>query len=134
MLLREGPGATEEYSPNTEMVARLWELYLQSGFLSARILGFLDSSNIHLVDRAVVTQLLDSLPKKPFKVVPVHDCFRVHPNYGNDLRRQYNLLLSLLARSNMLSFLLSQLLGKQIPIAKVGFFADEILDANYALS
>jgi hypothetical protein len=49
----------------------------------------------------------------------VHDCFRVLPNYGNDLRRQYNLLLSQMAESNLLSSIVSQITGRKIQADKL---------------
>lgn len=134
-VVYEGPGALRDASSSDgQMVAKLWELYEKSGYLSARILEHLDSSNVHLVNTDPVQDLLDSLPPKPFRIVPVHDCFRVHPNYGNDLRRQYNTQLALVAQSNMLQFLLSQVVGKTITINKQADLAPEILDADYALS
>ena len=55
-------------------------------------------------------------------------------NYGNDLRRQYNHLLTRLAKSNMLSFLLSQMEGKHVQITKKNpFMWKEIQHANYSL-
>lgn len=133
-LIIEGPSGEYEESEDNKMVAVLWEHYLKSGYLSARILKHLNSSNIHMVDTDPLQDLLDSMPLRPFKVIPIHDCFKVHPNYGNDLRKQYNLQLSLLARSNMLSYLLTQLLGNHIPINKQSDMADEVLRADYALS
>lgn len=134
-LICEGPGADrDETSEKSAMVARLWALYEKSGYLSARILDYLDSSNIHLVDTDPLQDLLDSMPDKPFKIIAVHDCFRVHPNYGNDLRRQYNLQLGLIAKSNMLQFLLSQVLDQNICINKQADLFGEVLDSNYALS
>jgi len=134
-LLVEGPGAAAgEPSEKTEMLLKLWELYQQSGYLSARIIDFIDSTNVHLIDAEPVHQLIDSMPPKPFKVIPVHDCFRVHPNYGNDIRRQYNLQLYLIAKSNMLEFMLRQILKLDGRIEKLDHFEQEILEANYALS
>jgi hypothetical protein len=132
-LINTGP-CGKNPSKNTPMVRTLWEMYEKSGYLSCRILDYLDSTNIHLVDTDPLQDLLDSMPEKPFKILPVHDCFRVHPNYGNDLRKQYNLQLALIAQSNMLSFLLSQILGTTVPVNKQGDFAEEILQADYALS
>lgn len=61
--------------------------------------------------------------------------FRCLPNYGNDLRKQYNLQLHLIAKSNMLSDLLSQLNGYEMKIGKLDpTLANDILEANYALS
>ena len=60
--------------------------------------------------------------------------FRCLANYGNDLRRQYNHLLTRLAKSNMLSFLLSQMEGKHVQITKKNpFMWKEIQHANYSL-
>lgn len=63
------------------------------------------------------------------------DCFRCLANYGNDLREQYNLQLHLIARSNMLSFILSQLVGGNVAIHKQDpTLANDILHSNYSLS
>lgn len=113
---------------------RVWSLYKQSGYLSARILTLLDCSNLHCVKASVVLDLINSLPKKSFKVISVHDCFRCLPNYANDLRKQYVLQLHLIAKSNMLNFLMSQIMGKQVDLGIKCDFADEILNAEYALS
>lgn len=119
---------------DTDMVTTLWQLYLQSGFLSARILDHLGAANIHLVDTKAIEELLNELPKKRFEILTVHDCFRCLPNYGNDLRRQYNHLLTRIAKSDMLSFLLSQMQGKHIPITKKNpDMWKEIEHANYSL-
>jgi hypothetical protein len=118
-----------------EMVRKLWRHYQDSGYLSARILDYIDSDTLTMVDPLVIQELLDSLPPKPFTIISVHDCFRVLPNYGNDLRKQYNRQLYLLAKSDILAFLLSQLLKKPIEIEKMDeTLADDILEANYALS
>jgi hypothetical protein len=75
------------------------------------------------------------MPAKPFKVLSIHDAFRVHPLYGNDIRTQYNLQLYLIAKSKMLGYLLSQIVGKDIVIGKLDpTLADDILDTDYALS
>lgn len=125
----DGPGERVD----DPVVRRLWELYQASGYLSARILDYLDTSNIHMVDTDAVQDLLDYMPERPFKILPIHDCFKVHPNYGNDLRKQYSLQLSLIAKSDMLSFLLSQVLGVRTPVVKQANFVDEILEADYAI-
>lgn len=63
------------------------------------------------------------------------DCFRVLPNYGNDLRRQYNRLLAEVSRSDLLSFLVSQIVKRRITVTKLDpDLHVDILDANYTLS
>lgn len=120
---------------DAEMVRTLWDHYEESGFLSARILDHLYMHNLHLVDRAVIKDLIESLPAKPFKVVTVHDCFRCLPNYGNDLRKQYTNLLQLIGKSNLLQFLISQILKRKVTIGKLDEdMWKEIGDAEYALS
>lgn len=116
-------------------VERLHQLWVDSGYYSPRILDYLDEHNIDLTDRGALLSLIQSLPKKPFNVISVHDCFRCLPNYGNDLRKQYNRILSDIARSDMLSFILTQLMGRDITIHKIdpNLWVD-ILESNYALS
>lgn len=117
------------------MVPILWQHYVESGYLSARILDYLDADTIKLVDPLVIRELLSSLPQRPFQVISVHDCFRCLPQYGNDLRRQYNRQLFEIARSNLLSWLLTQITGEPHQIGKLDeTLADDILEADYALS
>ena len=57
------------------------------------------------------------------------------PSYGNDLRRQYNRLLAEVAQSDLLSFLVSQIVKRRITVSKIDpdMFGD-ILETNYSLS
>lgn len=120
---------------DTKMVTILWDHYQKSGYLSARILDHLHSENITEEMIGPVWSILGSLPKKPFKLMTIHDCFRCLPQYGNDLREQYNIQLHLIARSNLLSFLLTQITGRKMEIEKLDpTMIPEILKANYALS
>lgn len=129
------PLRKETRSADDKMVVTLWDHYLATGYLSARILSHLNEENLAHTDFQVIRELLQSLPAKPFKVIPIHDCFRCLPNYGNDLRRQYNNQLYLIARSNLLSSIISQLIGKPVAIGKLDHTLElDILDTNYALS
>jgi len=135
-LLKSGyyePKSALDRQMDAEMQV-LWDHYLQSGFLSARILDLLDNENLWWVDKTVILDLLQSLPAKPFPVLAVHDCFRVHPNYGNDLRRQYNRILSDIAKSNILQFLVDQISNEHQEVRKHGDLSNIVLTANYALS
>jgi len=120
---------------SAEMVETLWDHYLQSGFLSARILDYLYEDTMGLVDPMVIAKLFQTMPEKSFEMISVHDCFRCHPNYGNDLRRQYNIILADINDSNILPFMAGQVTGKPIKARKVGKIPREvILNGNYLLS
>jgi hypothetical protein len=57
------------------------------------------------------------------------------PNYGNDLRQQYNKILAEIAGSEMLSFLISQIVGRPIQVTKLDpTLAQDVVSTNYALS
>lgn len=112
----------------------LWERYLASGFLSARVLDLIDEKNVNMISAHRVMELIETLPVDPFPVLAIHDCFRVHPNWGNDLRRQYNRIMHQLAKSNILGDIATQITGRRQELKKVGNIADSILNADYALS
>lgn len=120
---------------NQEMVETLVDLYQKSGFLSARVLDYIDKESIKLVPEDSLRELLSLVPKKPFQCLWVHDSAHVLPNYGNDIRRLYIAQLAKIARSNLLQFILDQM-----PIEKVKFNkADpemwkEVQYSEYALS
>jgi hypothetical protein len=125
----------ETQSDDDKLVTVLWDHYKRSGYLSARILDVLNADNMGHVDPVVIWDLLESLPQKPFKVVSIHDCFRCHPNYGNDLREQYARQLMLIAKSDLLSDMISQIIGKTVKVGKVDaeLWVD-IMSTDYALS
>lgn len=129
-----GSKAASTRRKEDEMVMRIWANYLDSGFLSARILDYLDADNMGLINPTAIANLLKSLPDNPFEVISIHDCFRCLPNYGNDLRQQYNNILSAIAASVMLDFIASQITGSKKTSTKMGNIAADILDADYTLS
>lgn len=129
-------GTPDLTDPDTQMVDTLWKHYEKTGLLSARIFDYLNEDSVSAVtDRSVVFRLIYSLPAKPFKVMSIHDCFRVLPNYGNDVRRQYNNLLVELAKGDLLSHILSMVLNRTVSVGKLD--ADmwkDVAQTNYALS
>lgn len=135
-LIDEGNFGDPKDAPlMAHMTKILWARYQESGYLSARILDYLTEDTLSLVNPKEIKELLDTLPVAPFKVISIHDCFRCLPHYGNDLRKQYNIQLQLIAKSNMLQDLISQLVGRPIPIGKMnpGLWTS-IGKTNYALS
>lgn len=128
--------STVEDTESARMVQTLWNHYEKTGMLSARILDYLDEDTVGLLpDRQPVWELIYSLPRKPFQVLSIHDCFRVLPHYGNDLRRQYNNLLAELAKGDLLNAILTQITGREILIPKTEpEMWKDIKVTNYALS
>lgn len=117
------------------MVSTLWENYERSGFLSARILDYINEDTLWEVkEPEKVLKLMNSFPSKPFEVITIHDSFRVLPNYGNDIRNQYRNILVQLHESNLLMDIMSQATGKNLyEIEKVETFTDEIMNLEYAI-
>ena len=61
--------------------------------------------------------------------------FRCLPNYANDMRKQYTLQLELIAKSNLLSSIVSQIIGRDVEIGKLDpNLHKEVAQSNYALS
>lgn len=133
--IKGGYEPTHLVGANFEMVKTLMQLWEKTGMLSARIFDYLDYTNIRHVNLEPIEELLASLPKKPFKVISIHDCFRCLPNYGNDLRIQYNRQLFEIARGNLLQHIMRAITGRAIVIEKLDpeMFKD-IMDSDYALS
>ena len=129
-------GTPDMEDPDTQMVSTLWNHYLKTGLLSARIFDHLNEDSVSVItDRAVVWKLIYSLPKKPFKVMSIHDCFRVLPSYGNDVRKQYNLLLTELAKGKLLDHIISMVLGRPVALGKIDDdLWKDVVETNYALS
>jgi hypothetical protein len=124
-----------ESKDSHRMVDILWKHFKESGYLSARILDYIDSDTIVFIDPVIISELINSLPAKPFKLMATHDCWRCLPQYGNDLRWQYNNQLYLIAKSNLLSFILSQILKHKVELGKLDeTLPHDVLESDYALS
>lgn len=122
-------------SPNVKMAQTIWSHYRKSGFLSARILDYVDPSTIQFLDRAAILGLINSLPAKPFQLLTVHDCFRCLPTYVQDMRWQYTLIMALIAKSSMLEFIVNQLVDEPINFQKYDpNMWEQVLEAEYMLS
>ena len=117
-----------------ELFLSLWNNYLVTGYLSSRILEVATARNVQYVDPEPILELIGSLPKESFAVMPTHDCFRIHPNYGDSLRREYNYQLAMITRSRMLDSILSQMLNQEIKLDLGDLDWKDVLETEYALS
>lgn len=135
VLMREGTSTLRQKDLD---LLRILELFEQTHFMSAVVLEYLDEHNAgHLDDtqHAAVIQLLMSFPNKPFPIICIHDAFKFHPNYGNDVREQYVNILAQLAQSITLSSIVEQVSGKAIQVTKLSNRLPQlILESEYALS
>jgi len=119
-------------------ITKVLTQYKATGVLSAAIIDLLAEcpEGFNLLDTKAkkdLLVLLDSLPAKPFHILPIHDCFKCHPNYGNDLRNQYRHILSGLAKSNLLQHILHQMLDDDLEVTVEEDLSQEILHSEYAL-
>ena len=116
---------------------RILALFDMTGFMSAVIIEHLDVLNFgHLTEqhRAFLTRLIDSLPDRPFAIVCIHDCFKFHANYGNDVRHQYRNILAELAESEILSALASEISGRSINVKKLSHDLPALIrESEYAI-
>ena len=120
---------------NQEIVEKLVKHYEASNFLSARVLDYLDEETIKVVPTEPLEELLSLVPTEPFEMYAVHDSFHVLPNYGNELRMLYIAQLAKIARSNLLQYILDQLLTFKVKVTKGNpDMWKEILNSEYALS
>lgn len=120
---------------NQEIVEKLVKHYEASDFLSARVLDYLDEETIKVVPTEPLEELLALVPVEPFEVLCCHDSYHVLPNYGNELRMLYIAQLAKIARSNLLQYILDQLLTYKVKVTKGNpDMWKEVLNSEYALS
>lgn len=116
---------------------RLIELEDATGFLSAAMLEYIDHENAGHIGPILHDKLIDlvnSMPDVAFPVICIHDNFKFHPNYGNDVRRQYKQILSELAGSDVLSYIASELKGEPVKVNKLSTRMPQlILESEYAI-
>ena len=109
-----------------------------SKFMSAVVFEYLDENNAgHLTHEQAtkIIELIQSMPSKPFYVLAIHDCFKFHANYGNDVREQYMTILADLADSEILSSIASQITGRDMPVKKMSDNLSVLIhQSEYALS
>lgn len=116
---------------------RLLHLASITGFVSAVIFEYIDEDNYGQISPAMrdkLIDLIDSMPNTSFPLVCIHDCFKFHPTYGNDVRNQYKQILSELAASDILPSIASEITGRPITVNKVSHtLPAQILASEYAI-
>ena len=90
------------------------------------------ASQKHLEELAEIVNGM--LQYQPFELVTIHDEFKAHANNMNWVRWQYKEILALLAKSNLLDDLLSQIHGVPGTFPKLSNNLGELIqNSNYAL-
>ena len=103
-------------------------------------INILEQYSITVLSKEILIKLLEEIDfalqtKKSFQVLTIHDCYGCHPNYMNDLRRNYNHILAGMHRSNILQDILRQLYhDKEYTLELFNDdFYDEIIENDYAI-
>jgi DNA-directed RNA polymerase len=68
---------------------------------------------VHSIDGWIVRQMIAASRQQGFWMAPIHDCFYTHPNYMNQVRRNYVTILSWLAKNNILQSILTEISGRK---------------------
>jgi DNA-directed RNA polymerase len=90
---------------------------------------------VHAVDAWICRNMVKRAKEAGFHLVPIHDCFFAHPNYMNQVRQFYVDIMAELASMNMVSNILTQLIGKKYHYNKLDAdLTDSIKQSEYALS
>jgi len=113
---------------------------LAHGFISLRGIDIITERNLFMFSanyRSELVGLIDEVLKKPaFQVITIHDEFKCHPNYVNDLRKVYRGILAELADSTVGECIIREL--RNDPTYTLYKYSqdlgDEIMKAEYFLS
>lgn len=83
-----------------------------------------------------IVEVINALPKEGFDIRPIHDEFACLPRFANSMRKQFNMLIAELYKSNMLDYFCNQFELLDIkPMNDVNpEMVERILEADYLLS
>jgi hypothetical protein len=110
-------------------------LQKETKFYSLEILEYIDEYNINLIDMVQLRSMIESLPSEPFETLIIHDAIKCLPNYGNDVRQQYNNIMAEISNSNILQYIARTLTGNnKIVVNKIEDISEDIRNSEYALS
>jgi DNA-directed RNA polymerase len=90
---------------------------------------------VHSMDAWVCRQMVLMAHKQGFWLAPIHDCFYTSPQYMNQVRKNYLILLAWMCEHPVLENILRNISNKPISINKASNnLGTEVLKAEYALS
>lgn len=131
-------GAPKYEAEMTEELQNMLNIYEYSNMLDVSIIDYIDEQSVELLPDELLIKLNNTLEKMielgSSPVLTVHDAFRAHPNHCNAVRYWYKEIMSELAESNILQFIVSQIVGKQVTYTKKSNnLAEKIRNSNYAI-
>ena len=137
LLERANGKATEAVCPSDDLQNML-TIYSYSKMLDTSIINYIDADNIHSVPTELLVKLSATLSKMlelgSSPVLTVHDAFRSAPWHCNAVRYHYKEIMAELAESNILQFIVSQIVKQQVKfIKKSNNLANLIRESNYAI-
>lgn len=122
-----------------EELENMLNIYAYSDMVDVRIIDYLTQENIGCVPVGLLTKLNKTLAKMQelgsSPVLTVHDAFRAHPNHCDTVRYWYKELMAELAESNMLVFIVGQIINQPIVYKKKSTNLPTLIrNSNYAIS
>jgi len=90
---------------------------------------------VHSVDAFIVRQMVAAAKEQGYWMAPIHDCFYASPNHMNQIRENYLHIMQWIARSNLVSQILSEISGRNVRYTpKSSTLSQDMADAEYSLS
>lgn len=81
--------------------------------------GKVPASSVTEHDKAILISTIDKVRAMPyFEVLSVHDCFKVHPNYGDFLLQHYRDIMCDIARGRLFESLYHDLTGHSVTVRR----------------
>ena len=130
-------GAMPQSEPTDESIIKYSNLALRFNWIDPVVFGFIDMINVAQIPlwyaRRLIKLIKMMLVYPPFDLLTVHDAFRCLAGNGNAVRYWYKEILACIAESNILSCIMSDILGVKGTYPKLGNIGDLIRQSNYSL-
>ena len=131
-------GSTSEAEPLSADLQNMLAIYEYSQMLDVSIVEYIDCQQIGNVPTELLGKLSNTIGKMlelgSSPVLTVHDAFRSAPWHCNTVRYHYKEIMAELAESNILQFIVSQIVGHQVIFhKKSNNLAAKIRNSNYAI-
>ena len=136
-LMTRAYGATNKGTLDVDLENML-NIYEYSKMLDVSIIDYITEENIGYVPMELLVKLKATIDKMlelgSSPVLTIHDAFKAHPNHCDTVRYWYKEIMAELAESNILEFIVSQIVGKQVKyVKKANNLAELIRKSNYSI-